>query len=231
MFGGQFSLGKFSLGRQELDFEIRARFHAAFWAAADVGKNVPADAGNYASLEGRLVLTPGIPVGFAGEAAVNARAGLMCKVPVTASAAQSLGAVCGLGKNIWPRLEFPARLEASAYFGKDMWRKLALPAELRGNLWLAKNIPAVFSAGAILNALASIYTLDNETMEISVEVPPGGRLYIDCDHFNILLNGENILHLHKGGWIHLDRDMIRLVIDSGTGGPLSGNLVVTERFL
>lgn len=231
MFGGQFSLGRYSLGRQEMEFEVKTRFHAALLAAAGVGKNVPVDISNYAALVGQLILTPGIPTNFVGEAALNAQMDLICKVPVAASAVQILNAPCDLAKNIRSCGEFPVHLKASVYFAKNMWHKFALAGALKESLWLAKNISFIFSAAAILNALASVYTLDNETMEISVEVPPGGRLYIDCDNFNVLLNGENILHLHKGDWIHLDRDIIRLAIDSGTGGALSGNLVVTERFI
>lgn len=231
MFGGQFGLSKFSLGRQEMDFEIKARFHGALQAAAGVGKNEPLGMDNRAALEGRLILTPGVPFRFAGETSFNARMDLLCKIPVAAVGGQDLKADCGLGKDIKPRLAFPSRLEASVFLGKNMREKASFPAELRGDLWLAKNLPFIFSGAAILNALASVYTLDNETMEISVEIPPGGRLYIDCDNFNILLNGENVLHLHKGDWIHLNRDLIRLVIDSGTGGPLTGNLVITERYI
>lgn len=231
MFGGAFSLNRFSLGRQEADFTIKVRFYDSLLAAAGVGKDVPVDIRNHTSLAGMLTLTPGEPVKFTGKSAVNANMDLICKIPIAVTGQDSLAGICSIGKNISPKLTFPTRLEDSLYIAKNMWRKFSFPTEIQEDLWLGKNIPLIFFGSEILNAMASVYTLDSETMQISVEIPPGGRLYIDCDHFNILLNGQNILHLHSGEWIWLDRDLIRLVIDSGTGGPLDGNLVITERFL
>lgn len=231
MFGGKFSLNRFSLGRVETDFNITIKFSSSFLAAAGVGKDIPVGTRNHASLMGSLVLTPGVPVDFSGGAAVNANSNIICQFPVTVFFKESLNGYCTICKNIWPKQIFPATVDSSLYIGKNMWRKFSFPASMDKDLWLAKNIPLILFSSEILNSLASIYTLDNQTMQISVAIPPGGRLYIDCDHFNILLNGENILHLHSGEWIWLDRDLIRLVIDSGTGGPLDGNLIITERFL
>ena len=231
MFGGAFSLNRFSLGRQESDFTVKARFYGSLLAAAGVGKDVPIDIRNHASLTGTLTLTPGEPVKFIGESAINANMDLICKIPIAVTGKDSLAGICSIGKNISPKLTFPTRLEDSLYIGKNMWEKFSFPTEMQGDLWLAKNIPLILFGSEILNALASVYTLDSQTIQISAAIPPGGRLYIDCDHFNVLLNGENILHLHSGEWIWLDRDLIRIVIDSGTGGPLDGNLVITERFL
>lgn len=231
MFGGRFGLTKYSLGKTDLDVKSKVRFHFALMTAAGVGKNIPERVNFHAGLMGKVTLTPGIPGSFRAEAALRVDARIVCNIPSVFRGQAALKGGVGLGKNIYTRSDFPFRLRADAWLGKNMYARESFPVGLQASLWLGKNLYQGFAASEILHTVAALYTLENEIMEIAVEIPPGGRLYIDCDNFNVLLNGENVLHLHKGDWIRLDRDVIRFTLDSGTGGPLNGNLVVKERFL
>lgn len=231
MFGGRFGLTKYSLGKTDLDVESRVRFHFALMAAAGVGKNIPERVNFHGGLAGRVTLTPGVPGSFQAKAALQGDARVVCNVPSVFRGQAALNGSFEVGKNIYVHLNFPSELQADVWLGKNMYVWETFPAALQTSFWLGKNLYQTFAASEILHMIAALYTLDNEVMELAVEIPPGGRLYIDCDNFNVLLNGENVLHLHKGDWIRLDRDFIRLTLDSGTGGPLNGNLVVKERFL
>lgn len=231
MFGGRFGLTKYSLGKTDLDVKSRVRFHFALMAAAGVGKNIPDRVNFHGGLAGKVTLTPGVPGSFRAEAALQGDARVVCNIPSVFRGQAALNGGVDVGKNIHTRPNFPSELRADVWLGKNMYAREVFFSGLQAGLWLGKNLYQNFAASEILHMLAALYTLDNEVMELAVEIPPGGRLYIDCDNFNVLLNGENVLHLHKGGWIRLDRDVIRLTLDSGTGGPLNGNLVVRERFL
>lgn len=231
MFGGRFGLAKYSLGKTDLDVESRVRFHFALMAAAGVGKNIPDRVNFHGGLAGKVTLTPGVPGSFQAEAALQGDARVVCNIPSVFRGQAALSGSYEFGKNIYVHLNFPSELQADVWLGKNMYVWETFPVALQTSFWLGKNLYHAFAASEILHMIAALYTLDNEVMELAVEIPPGGRLYIDCDNFNVLLNGENVLHLHKGDWIRLDRDVIRLTLDSGTGGPLNGNLVVKERFL
>lgn len=231
MFGGRFGLTKYSLGKTDLDVKSRVRFHFALMAAAGVGKNIPERVNFYGGLAGKVTLTPGVPGSFRAEAALQGDARIVCNIPSVFRGQAALSGSLVTGKNIYTHVDFPWRLLADVWLGKNIFVRESFFSGLQAGLWLGKNLYQPFAASEILHMIAALYTLDNEVMELAVEIPPGGRLYIDCDNFNVLLNGENVLHLHKGDWIRLDRDVIRLTLDSGTGGPLNGNLVVKERFL
>lgn len=98
-------------------------------------------------------------------------------------------------------------------------------------LYLGKTIPfAGFSAGSLL-AWVSTVILDKEVAEIKASIPPGGLLVIDGEHFNVFLNDQNILHLHAGDWITLDRETIEIAVTSGSGGRLEGKIVYREAYL
>lgn len=231
MFGGRFGLTKYSLGKTDLDVKSRVRFHFALMAAAGVGKNIPERVNFYGELAGKVTLTPGVPGSFRAEAALQGDARIVCSIPSVFRGQAALSGSLVTGKNIYTHVDFPWKLLADVWLGKNIFVRESFFSGLQAGLWLGKNLYQLFAASEILHMIAALYTLDNEVMELAVEIPPGGRLYIDCDNFNVLLNGENVLHLHKGDWIRLDRDVIRLTLDSGTGGPLNGNLVVKERFL
>lgn len=49
--------------------------------------------------------------------------------------------------------------------------------------------------------------------------------------FTVLLNGQNALHTQSGDWITVSRELLRLLIESASGGRLEGQLIYTERFL
>ena len=70
-----------------------------------------------------------------------------------------------------------------------------------------------------------------ERTALQLTIPPGGELRIDSEIFIVLLNGENALHTQSGDWINISRDLLRLIVESASGGQLQGQLIYTERYL
>ena len=68
-------------------------------------------------------------------------------------------------------------------------------------------------------------------MSFQLTIPPGGDLRIDSGTFTVTLDGRNVLHTQSGDWIEVSRELLRLLIESASGGQLEGRLVYTERFL
>ncbi len=77
----------------------------------------------------------------------------------------------------------------------------------------------------------SVYVSSTERTTLQLTIPPGGELRIDSELFSVLLNGENALHTQSGDWINISRSLLRLVVESASGGRLEGQLIYTERYL
>ena len=95
----------------------------------------------------------------------------------------------------------------------------------------SKNIPALLCVWGALAALTSATTQTTETASFQLTIPPGGELRIDSDVFTVLLNNQNALHTQSGDWITVSRELLRVLIESASGGRLAGQLIYTERFL
>lgn len=65
---------------------------------------------------------------------------------------------------------------------------------------------------------------------LEVEMAPGDELRINSENFTATLNGENMLHLQRGSWPMMSRDVNALTIEA-EGGEVSGTLVYQERWL
>ena len=59
---------------------------------------------------------------------------------------------------------------------------------------------------------------------MQVTIPPGGELRLDSDVFLAMLDGENVLYAQSGDWINVSRELLRLIVESATGGDLEGQI-------
>jgi len=66
---------------------------------------------------------------------------------------------------------------------------------------------------------------------LNVTIPPGGEIRINSDAFTAMQGQKNILHLHEGDWIHLDRNTAELIVHAGADAPLEGNVLYNWRFV
>ena len=119
-------------------------------------------------------------------------------------------------------------------------------AKVESNRWLAQNFTEVVTAvlsGSIqvfpilniyelVSAICDVQAVDEYTSILNVTLPPGGKLIIDADNYNVLLNGENAIHLHSGDWLNaMNRMTQNIRVQSGTGGTFSARILFTERYL
>lgn len=74
-------------------------------------------------------------------------------------------------------------------------------------------------------------TVRESVFDMQVTIPPGGELRLDSDVFLAMLDGENVLYAQSGDWINVSRELLRLIVESATGGDLEGQIIYTERYL
>ena len=94
-------------------------------------------------------------------------------------------------------------------------------------VWTAADLGEVFAAVADVTAFT----------EFVCEFPdlilrPGQTLVIDASTYNVLLNGENAVHLQKGEWLDKLNRTTQSIVISGTGASrLTAEILYTERYL
>lgn len=94
---------------------------------------------------------------------------------------------------------------------------------------------ASFTAAAIyfdetLNCLIATAIFDTLILKVDLTIPAGGKLVIDSDNYNVLLNAVNAIDKHSGDWVFLSR-----AVDKITFRPYGANVKIsmlyTERYL
>ena len=232
MFGGKF--GKIRFGLQEADFgefEVKARFYESIRSTSAFGLDFDAATAYSETFASDFLLTKGVPFTVLAEESVQTNVELLGTLPIVTRIEEKLLTDILLSENIYTIEQIKEKVKASVWLSETIDFFLNLSGAVKPDIQFGKNIWNPINVSESIHHFTSIYTLDQERMEIQVSIPPGGKLYIDSENFNILLNGSNVLHLHQGDWIHVDRETIRLVLDAGSGRSLNGNLLVTERYL
>lgn len=85
----------------------------------------------------------------------------------------------------------------------------------------------------LVSQTADLITIDEIVCELNLTLMPGQRLIVDASNYNVLLDGENMIHTQVGEWLdELTRETNSITITAAEGGAgLSANILYTERFL
>jgi hypothetical protein len=134
-------------------------------------------------------------------------------------------------KNTPAALNSGDALAAAVHGSKNLPTRLELPDSLTSETAGSKNIPGALLASEVLTSMLEATSQTTERTTLQLTIPPGGELRIDSELFSVLLNGENALHTQSGDWINISRSLLRLVVESASGGRLEGQLIYTERYL
>ena len=147
------------------------------------------------------------------------------------TAAERLAAEVEAIKNLRAALASADSLAAAVQGSKHIPTILAAYEALNANGSASKNICTAFVAADILTAIMDATSQTAEVVLMQVTIPPGGELRIDSDVFLAMLDGENMLYAQSGDWIDVSRELLRLIVESATGGDLEGQIIYTERYL
>lgn len=183
----------------------------SFIAGISLNGSVTLSAGHYEALEGDATL----------DSVVNAHTGI--------SILQNMDSSIDADIN-WSRVYINNVSVNKDSVYMDVW-KVDANSVLGGDIHLSTIAYIAESFSEVLSGHASTVNLSQQTFIANVTIPAHGRLIIDSNVFNMLLNGQNAIHLQKGDWIDIDRKTIYLDITSGTGGNLSGSIIYQERYL
>lgn len=228
----RYSLTRYSVNQETKTVGISERFSEAMGATA--GAAVPVE------FRGRFTETlRGSTQGtVAVVSALTAYSGLFASARLSADAitgavfSETFYGSAYCQKNIPAALAGLDELSTLAWASKDIPAAPMVLADLfTVQTAGSKNIPSSLSASEVMTSMMEATSQTTERTTLQLTIPPGGELRIDSDLFAVLLDGENALHTQSGDWINISRELLRIIVESASGGQLQGQLIYTERYL
>lgn len=228
---GRYSLLRYSVNLAKRTIPVSAAFSENLKAVAGSAVEV-AFTGKFSenaqgSIHGTLAII----------SSLSAYSGLFTAAKMSADVITAADMIETLQAVVYGQKDTPASLDAGEIMAASIWGAKNIPAYLpRADILTAqtagsKNVPAPFTVSEILTSILEATSQTTEQTTIQLAIPPGGELRVDSDLFIVLLNGENVLHTQSGDWINISRNLLRLIVESASGGQLRGQLIYTERYL
>lgn len=227
----RYSLARYSVNRGTKTVGIEESFSESMGAVAGAAVPVDLRCRCAEAMAGRARGTISVAAAISAANSLSASVRMSADVRIRLSAGEALRAGVYGQKNMPAALAAADDLTAAVLASKNIPASLELADSLTARTEGSKNIPAPFRASEILTAITEATSQITEQASFQLTIPPGGELRIDSGLFTVLLDGENALHTQSGDWINVSRELLRIIIESASGGQLQGQLIYTERYL
>lgn len=235
MFNSRFDYLRFGLRADESqDIAIVVDFSDALRNVSGSGSLIEVELALFDRLQAESRATPTHPISLIAATQLQTSLNIIGGVVAEALFEEALLYRAKGAKNIDTTGEGIDALSSKAYIGQNTpveGRYSSLSDSLQGISYAVKDIKMQLLLTSLLHSIVSTVILEAYSMTISVELPAGSSLEIRSDTYDVYLDGVNILHLHSGDWVFLDRDVVAIEVDSGTGGELQGQVMYNERYL
>lgn len=228
---GRYSLLRYSVNIAKKSIPVSAAFSATLKAVAGSAVAVECAVSFHETAHGSAEGTVAVVSTLSAYSGLFTLARMSADVWTRLSVSEALRAVVFGQKNIPGSITSSDMLDASVRGLKNIQVPLSMVAMLTAQAAGSKNIPATLKASEILTSILEAISQTTERTTLQLTIPPGGEMRIDSELFIVILNGENALHTQSGDWINVSRDLLRLIIESASGGQLQGQLIYTERYL
>lgn len=227
----RYSRLRYSVNREERETGIAETFSEALGALAGAAVPVTVRERYAEAIQGSARGTVSVTVSFSEEDSLSAAVRMSADVETEETFSEALSAAAGGCKNTPAALASGDALAAKVQAVKNLPARLALSDLLTAAVSGVKNLPGTLLATEALTSMLEATSQTAERTTLQITIPPGGELRIDSELFSALLNGENVLYAQSGDWINVSRGLLRLVVESASGGRLEGQLIYTERYL
>ena len=228
---GRYSLARYSAGAAGRDVQSSLRCIGRLNAVSGATVPVQAAARFASALRGSIQGTTAMIAGLPARGRLSASVRMSANVLAGMCRAGALQSAARAGKNTAGSGAALARLGGNMRASKTIPAALPARGMLSGQTAGGKNIPASLTGAGVLTTLPEATSQTTETARVLLRIPPGGELRLDSALFTALLNGENVLYAQQGARITLSNRLRRLIIESVSGGKLTGQLIFTERYL
>lgn len=185
---------------------------------------------------------------FTGNTAVNfvSDANVLGHFNLTGKSEAVFGAILNLSQQVYAQgsseeiIDIDANLSQEAYmegFSVESFDVTKTTYSESGDLItgivLSQAIYENANIGEVFQASADIIALSEIVCELpGVILKPGQVLIIDSGSYNVLLDGDNAIHLQSGDWLdNLSRSTVNILISGTNATKLSASVLYTERYL
>ncbi len=227
----RYSLTRYSLSTEKHVVEVAESFTENMVAVA--GAAIPVDTWEkfYGAIQATTRGTISVPSALEVNEGLTASIKAVADVVTTAGVMEVVTAAARALKNIPDALTGEIALAGKGYASKNIPAPASEREALAASVFVSKDKFFTTVVSEALGAVTAATSQTTETARVQITIPPGGELRIDSEYFTVTLNGENVLHEQSGDWINLSPELLRLIIESATGGGLTGDIIFTERFL
>ena len=124
-------------------------------------------------------------------------------------------------------------LEAEINLSQEIDAAGAGMAEFIGSPNMSQIVMVGADGGVIFQATADVISLIAKICEFpGLVLQPGQTLVVDAGSYNVLLDGENAIHLQQGDWLdELNRNTQMITISATGIERVTAEILYTERFL
>lgn len=227
----RYSLTRYSVNPGEKNVEVSVVFSEAMGAVAGTAVPVAFRDRYTENVQGATRGTISVLSTFLAFSDLQAAVRMSADIVTQAALSADLRAAVYAQKDIPAPLSIMDSVISIVRGSKNMPEAAELVDRLMACTMGSKNIPATLKVSEVLTSVLEATSQTTEQASFQLTIPPGGELRIDSEWFFVLLNGENALHNQSGDWINVSRSLLRLIIESASGGKLQGSLIYTERYL
>lgn len=232
---GRFDYLKFGLRAEDIrDFAVQVNFNDSLKNLSGSGSAIFVDMTVFESLRNSTRITPTFPEKFTVLSELKAFIDVIGGLIVDFISEGELKNSVFVFKDIEVAKYLKEVDNCKVYIGKDFaiyGEESNFEDSLKSGVFVAKDIITKNILTELLNSQISTVILDSDVCEIKITIPANSTLEIHSDTYDVFLDGKNIIHLHNGDWIYLDRNVVSIQVDSGTGGRLEGQMLYNERYL
>lgn len=228
---GRYSLLRYSVNLAKKSVPVAAAFCESLNAVTGPAVAMGASMRSSETVQGSIRGTAAV------VSAVSASSGLFTSIRMSADVVTNAIVSEALQASAYGQKDTPAslgsadKLAVSVWGSKDVPTALPVAVRLVARAAGSKDVPAPLMVSEVLTSMLEATSQTTQRTTLQLTIPPGGELRIDSELFIVLLNGENALHTQSGDWIDVSRELLRLIVESASGGLLQGQLIYTERYL
>lgn len=231
MFKGRFSNQRFGLAEHMPTFAVVSFFREKIDGLIGLGSEFVISHRYDTSVTANILATQGFACKSNYVESVSGTALLNATYSLCSSLGEDITGIYMIGSNYHLHYIFDTQVENNSYFGKNISASSLFVGDIHQKTCIGKNIFVDGNITEIVSCITDVSVLEKEILSLNITLPPNTEVKIDSEQFTVLLQSQNIIQTHKGDWIYLDRDLVDLRIDSGTGGMLIGKLLYKERYL
>lgn len=133
----------------------------------------------------------------------------------------------------YPVYAWSAPIEGWMHLGSDYHFTLAPEAAMAGYGFLSVDYwtPAMM-LDALWLAQATTKRFDLTYIDLNLSIPPGKTLILDSENYVALLDGEDVIWAHSGGWLRLKRTTFDVQVRPASGQmTLDKTILYTEKWV